>query len=133
MLCLLRYLENDHSKHCRPDDVGAGGLSALPVDYIYNNGTADMSKKTTKTLPIANKDGTYTIINGSKSYEKILGYFTTKTSTPDEVHQLGKKMLASLYPQVRYDVINTLFSSKSWLHDFNSRDFNLRFICLDLT
>ena len=73
----------------------AGGLSALPVDYVYNNGVPDMSKRTTKVLPIGKEP-----INGSKSYEMILGYFTTKDIGADAVHKLGWQMVNKLYPEV---------------------------------
>ncbi len=45
-------------------------------------------------------NGKYPKINGSLSYEMILGYFTTKDISADEVHKLGWKMLGQLYPQV---------------------------------
>ena len=99
--CFYSYLENKHILHCRPDTLGGGGLSGLPVDFVYYNGTATKSMKTTKKLPIPDERGKFpTILNGSKSYEFILGYFTTKELHPDEVHQLGLKMLDRLYPQV---------------------------------
>ena len=88
--------------YCRPNDIGGGGgLSGLPIDFIYINGTANSSMKTTKQLPIADANGKFpTVLNGSKSYELILGYFTTKDFHPDKVHQLGWTMLNKLYPQV---------------------------------
>eukprot|EP00794_Sanderia_malayensis_P009553 gene9553-10540_t len=95
---MLKYIEFEHYSHCRPDNLGAGGLSALPIDYIYTNGTPGVA--TTKTLPLQNKAGAYPPVNGNKSYEMILGYFTTKSISPNAVHDLGKKMLARLYPQV---------------------------------
>ena len=91
----VRYLENDHYNKCRPDKGGPGGFSGLPVDYVYNNGVADKSKPTTKILPIGSQK-----IDGNKSYELILGYFTTKDISPDDVHKLGWKMVNSLYPEV---------------------------------
>ena len=99
--CFYSYLENEHILHCRPDTLEEGGLSGLPLDFVYYNGTANKSMKTTKKLPIPDERGKFpTILNGSKSYELILGYFTTKELHPDEVHQLGLKMLDRLYPQV---------------------------------
>jgi len=95
---LLQYLENDHYNKCRPEAGAPGGLSGLPVDYVYNNGIPDKSKRTTKVLPISSGTSPM-VINGSKSYEKILGYFTTKEISPDEVHTLGWKMVNVLYPE----------------------------------
>ena len=54
-----------------------------------------MSKPTTKVLPIGSQK-----IDGNQSYEKILGYFTTKDIGPNEVHDLGWKMVNTLYPEV---------------------------------
>ena len=91
----IRYLEFQHYNKCRPDTGGPGGLSGLPVDYIYNNGVADKRKKTTKVLPIVNQK-----IDGNASYEKILGYFTTKDISANDVHELGWQMVKKLYPEV---------------------------------
>lgn len=93
-------MQFQHYNHCRPDTGGPGGLSGLPIDTIYVNGKEKTGSKTTKTLPIKDASGTYPPINGSKSYEMILGYFTTKDISADAVHQLGWTMVQKLYPQV---------------------------------
>jgi len=61
---------------------------------VYVNNTAIKSRPTNKSLP------TGEFLNGKKSYQQIVSYFTTNTMSPDEIHDLGFKMLKNLYPQV---------------------------------
>ena len=75
-----------------PSNV-ASGLASLPLQYVYVNGTKT-SQTTNPKLP------TGEALDGKKSYEKIMSYFTTNSMTPHEVHELGKKQLDILYPQV---------------------------------
>ena len=72
----------------------SSGLATLPLSYVYVNNTADKSRPTNKSLPTGEK------LNGKESYKQIVSYFTTNTMTPDEIHQMGFKMLNELYPQV---------------------------------
>lgn len=94
---LLDYLEFDHYLYCRPDNVGGAGLSALPLSFIYYNGSLT-SNKTIKYLPFCNEEKC--ILNGSKAYEQVIGYYTTKDIHPTEVNKLGWENLNRLYPQV---------------------------------
>ncbi|XP_048583523.1 uncharacterized protein LOC5513995 [Nematostella vectensis] len=87
-----RYLETEHALHCVPSTVSSG-LATLPLEYIYVNGTST-GNKTTQVLPTGEK------LDGKKTYEHIMPYFTTTTNTPDEVHKLGYTMLEKLYPEV---------------------------------
>lgn len=89
-----RYLENDHIQHCVPSNVSSG-LSFLPVSFVYVNGSANVTQKTTKVLPTGEP------LDGAKAYIDILSYFTTTNNTPDEVHDLGYTMLHKLFPEVR--------------------------------
>lgn len=90
-----RYLENDHIQHCVPSNVSSG-LSFLPVSFVYVNGSANVTQKTTKVLPTGEP------LDGAKAYIDILSYFITTNNTPDEVHDLGYTMLHKLFPEVRY-------------------------------
>lgn len=92
-LHFFRYLKHEHMQHCVPSSVSSG-LSFLPLSFVYVNGTADINRKTTKVLPSGEP------LNGSRAYVEILSYFTTTNNTPDEVHELGYKMLHKLYPEV---------------------------------
>ena len=87
-----RYLETENLEHCVPSSVSSG-LAKLPLYHVFVNG-----KKTAETTTRQLPDGE--ALNGSKAYESILPYFTTVSITPDEVHELGKKMLKKLYPEV---------------------------------
>ena len=91
---LFRYLRRDHIQHCVPSNVSSG-LATLPLSFVYANNTAIKSRQTNKSLP------TGELLNGTKSYKQIVSYFTTNTMTPDDIHELGYKMLKELYPQVR--------------------------------
>ena len=93
----VSYLEFDHMRHCLPSNVSSG-LAGFPVDYVYTDGNPNYTQKTTKVLPGGEK------LDGKKAYTMIMPYFTTTSTTPDQVHELGKEMLAKLYPQVRLRV-----------------------------
>ena len=82
--------------HCVPSSVSSG-LAGLPLKYVYTNGIANKSRPTDPALPLTDR-----VLDGKKSYEMIMSYFTTNDMTPDEVHQLGWEMLNKLYPKVRW-------------------------------
>ena len=98
---LFSYLEKDHFKYCRPDDVGAGGLAALPITKRYFDGKEVPGEPRNFSLPHCPECK----LNGSMAYHAILGYFTTKNIHPNEVHELGKRQLSILYPQVKPETI----------------------------
>ena len=77
--------------------MGPGGLSALPLDYVYLDGSKT-NKRTDPFLKLCN--GGICRLNGSEAYRSILGYFTTTNIHPNEVHELGWKNLNRIYPQV---------------------------------
>ncbi|XP_068679121.1 uncharacterized protein [Montipora foliosa] len=89
---VIRFLETENLEHCVPSSVSSG-LANLPVSYVYVNGSPT-DKVTTNVLPTGEP------LNGKKAYESIMPFFTTITKTPKEVHDLGKKMLNKLYPEV---------------------------------
>ena len=89
----FRFLETENLYHCVPSSVSSG-LANLPVPYVYVNGSPT-DEVTTKVLPTGEP------LSGKKAYESILPFFTTTTKTPNEVHDLGRKMLDELYPEVR--------------------------------
>ncbi|KAK3707602.1 hypothetical protein QZH41_017865, partial [Actinostola sp. cb2023] len=89
---LFRYLREEHMLHCVPSTVSSG-LASLPLSYVYNNGTADTTKPTTKRLP------TGEVLDGKKTYERLIGSFTTNNMTPDAIYELGLEMLNKLYPE----------------------------------
>ena len=90
---MFRYLRRDHIQHCVLSNVSSG-LATLPLSFVYVNNTAIKSRPTNKSLP------TGELLNGKKSYQQIVSYFTTNTMSPDDIHDLGFKMLKELYPQV---------------------------------
>ena len=95
LVVLHRYLEIDHIQHCVPSKVSSG-LSFLPVSFVYVNGSANVTQKTTKVLPTGEP------LNGAKAYIDILSYLTTTNNTPEEVHELGYTMLYKLFPEVSF-------------------------------
>ena len=80
-------------QHCVSSTVSSG-LASLPLPFVYVNNTADKSRPTNKSLPTGEK------LDGKKSYEQIVSYFTTNSMSPDEINKLGFEMLNELYPQV---------------------------------
>ena len=101
---MFRYLRRVHIQHYVSSNVSSG-LATLPLSFVYINDTVDKSRPTNKSLPTGES------LDGKKSSEKIVTYFTTNSITPDEIHQLGYKMLNELYPQVSGDTL-TLFLPK---------------------
>ena len=95
---LLKYLETDYYNACRPDEKGPGGLSALPISVIYNNGSIVPGSQTHPFLPLCT--GSSCRLNGSASYEMILGYYTTKDIHPLEVNKIGWANVRRIYPQM---------------------------------
>ena len=61
---------------------------------MYVNRSANITQETTKVLPTGEP------LNGSQAYLELLSFFTTTNNTPDEVYDLGYKMLHQLYPEV---------------------------------
>jgi uncharacterized protein (DUF885 family) len=75
-----------------PNNVSSG-LASLPLKYIYINASQTQTK-TTQKLPSGES------LDGRRSYERILYYFTTSEDlTPDKIHELGKEKLKTLYPE----------------------------------
>ena len=92
-----RYLQNNHSLYCRPDDAGPGGLSALPIKERYFNGSRVVNgTERNITLPLCNGCK----LNGSEAYHAIVGYFTTTDKHPKDIQKLGHQQVDILYPQV---------------------------------
>lgn len=89
---LLRYLARDHVKHCVPSNVSSG-LFNRPLSYVYYNGVPNKSELTSKSLP------TGEVIRAKAGYERTMQFFTTTNDDADSVHQLGWKILKSLYPE----------------------------------
>lgn len=90
---LITYLTKEHQSYCASGDVSAG-LGILPLDYLYENGTKQENKKTTKTLP-SGED-----IDVSKGYSKLLRYYTASNVTAQEASDLGYKLVEKFYKQV---------------------------------
>lgn len=93
LLDLINYLDVEHKIHCLPNDL-ASGLSNLPVDFVYINGTPDKNQPTNKTLPSGER------LNGTESYKLILSYFTTTDISPDEILAEGERQLKFFYNEV---------------------------------
>ena len=92
MVCIFRYIEDEHMQHCVPDNV-ATGLISLPLKYIYVNGS-QTNTATSQKLPSGET------INGLNSYLKLLQHFTTNSQTADQIYKLGEEMVSELYTQV---------------------------------
>ena len=90
---VFSYLRGVHMQHCVSSNVSSG-LYSLPLEFVYVNNTADTSRPTNKSLP------TGQLLDGKKSYEQIVTYFTTNSMTPNQINIMGYKMLGELYPQV---------------------------------
>ena len=89
---LVNFLKNDYRSYCVPSNISSG-LASLPLKFIYIN-EIQTQTQTTQKLPFGEK------LNGSRSYEKILYYFTTSEDlTPDKIHELGKQKLKTLYAE----------------------------------
>lgn len=91
---LMNYLKSEYSIYCVPENISSG-LATLPVKYIYVNGTRT-ENRTTQKLPSGE------MLNGSRTYENILYYYTTSSElTPDRIHELGREKLKTLYAEAR--------------------------------
>ena len=89
---LIHYLKYEYRSHCVPNNISSG-LASLPLKYIYINGSQTQTE-TTQKLPSGES------LDGRRSYERILYYFTTSEDlTPDKIHELGKEKLKTLYPE----------------------------------
>ena len=72
----------------------SSGLASLPLDYVWVDGKENTSWPTNTKLSTGHQ------LNGTQTYAMILPYFTTNEMKPMDVHELGKKQLEMLYPQV---------------------------------
>ncbi|XP_028411285.1 uncharacterized protein LOC114533864 [Dendronephthya gigantea] len=87
---LFHFLKHEYRVYCVNSSVSSG-LANLPLKYIYINGSKT-SNKTLQKLPFSEK------LDGKKSYESTLYYFTTSEDiTPEQIHELGKQKLKILY------------------------------------
>lgn len=86
-------METEHIQHCVPSNISSG-LAGLPLTHVYVNGVPDLSQPTHPYLPTGEP------LNGSKSFVKLLPYFTTNGITPEEIKELGEAKLKELYGKV---------------------------------
>ena len=70
-------------------------MAKLPLKSVYINGFPDRARATSGKLP--NGD----VINATKSYTKLLSFFTSGVISPEELRQMGNKKLKDLLEQVR--------------------------------
>lgn len=77
---LLRYLAQDHMKHCVPSNVSSG-LFNRPLSYVYYNGVPNKSEPTNKRLP------TGEVIQAKAAYERTMRFFT---STNDDAGKMNR-------------------------------------------
>ena len=90
--------------YCVPSNVSSG-LNDLPLSHIYFNGTKT-DQKTSPFLPTGER------LNGRKTYEKLVAFYTTTNLTSDEIYNLGWKQINSIYSKVGISGIN-YFTSPS--------------------
>lgn len=90
---LIRYLEEEHVHYCVPSNVSSG-LGRLPLKYVWFDGEELKDRPTDPTLADGHR------LDGHDAYSLIMSYFTTNNMKPNEVHNLGKRQLAKLYPKV---------------------------------
>lgn len=97
----IQYLQHNHSRYCVPSSV-ASGLGNLPLKRVwYDQNETNIA--TTQKLP------TGELLNGAKSYEMILPYFTTtKKYNADSINELGRLQRDRLYQravQIAVDIM----------------------------
>lgn len=79
--------------YCVPSNVSSG-LGRLPLKYVWFDGEELKDRPTDPTLADGHR------LDGHDAYSLIMSYFTTNNMKPNEVHNLGKRQLAKLYPKV---------------------------------
>ena len=89
----LDFLKNNHSRHCVPADV-ASGLANLPLRRVWlDQNETDI--ETTQELPTGEQ------LDGARSYEMILPYFTTTDQyNATSTNALGEEEKKKLYKQI---------------------------------
>lgn len=89
---LFNFLKHEYQLYCVTNDISSG-LANLPLQFIYINGSKT-ANKTLQKLPFGEK------LNGRKSYESMLYFFTTSEEiTSEKIYELGKQRLKILYPE----------------------------------
>ena len=88
----IDFLKKNHSRRCVPSEV-ASGLANLPLRRVWLD-QKETAIETTQTLPTGEK------LNGAKSYEMILPYFTTTDQyNATSINALGESQKNKLYIQ----------------------------------
>lgn len=88
----VNFLDTNYSRYCVPSSV-VSGLANLPLKKVWLDQN-ETSQATTQVLPTGEK------LDGKKSYDMILPYFTTsKNYTAKMVNELGEKQKDKLYKQ----------------------------------
>jgi len=97
-LKMLRYVEEEHLRNCPKADDLASGLHKFPLPYTWMNspdlnqpGAWNVSAPTTKKLP------TGEVLQGSKTYESFMRFFTTFDITPAQLREKAFQRLNNLY------------------------------------
>ena len=80
-------------RHCVPSNVSSG-LANLPLPYVYVDGKPDKSQPTNRSLPSGE------VLQGPVLYRGIMSFFTTTSTTPDEIAKQAKTQLDQLYSEV---------------------------------
>ena len=70
-------------------------MGRLPLKYVWFDGKELKDRPTDPTLAGGHR------LDGHDAYSMIMSYFTTNNMKPNEVHDLGKRQVAELYPKVR--------------------------------
>ena len=90
----INFLKNNHTRHCVPADV-ASGLANLPLRRVWLD-QKETDIETTRTLPTGER------LNGSKTYEMILPYFsTTDQYNATSINALGENEKSGIYDQIK--------------------------------
>lgn len=95
----IEYLQFNHSRYCVPSNI-ASGLGSLPLKHVWYD-QKQTNEKTTQTLPTGER------LDGRRSYEMILPYFTTTNKfNAASIYQLGIKQRDKLYMRAKQIAMN---------------------------
>ena len=90
----IDFLKKNHSRRCVPSEV-ASGLANLPLRRVWLD-QKETAIETTQTLPTGEK------LNGVKSYEMILPYFTTTDQyNATSINALGEMEKSEIYNHIK--------------------------------
>ena len=95
-------MEEEHLRNCPKAEDLASGLQKFPLPYTWMNnpdlnqpGAWNFSAQTIKKLPTGEE------LQGSKTYESFMRFFTTFDITPAQLREKAFQRLNNLYNKVK--------------------------------